>query len=142
MHPSYSSQAQYQLLLTPYFMHTHKTNRVEQATSTSIIFIKNTISISTYELFYAHTQSKLGQTSHIKSIIFTKNTISTSTYELFYAHTQSKLGQTSHIKSIIFIKNTISTSTYRLFYTHTQGELGQTNHICIHHTHQKHNINF
>src|SRR4051812_9044913 len=46
-------------------MHAHEARWVKKAASTSIVFIANIISISTYSLFCACTQSEIGQTSNI-----------------------------------------------------------------------------
>src|SRR5262245_9510425 len=62
LHPSYSLHSQYQLLLTSYFMHTHKASWVKQATSVSIAFIANIISTSTYTLFHAYTHKEVKST--------------------------------------------------------------------------------
>src|SRR5437763_453599 len=59
-HSSYSLQTRCQYLLTLYFVHAHKASQVKQATSASIIFIANMMSISTYSLFCACTQSEIG----------------------------------------------------------------------------------
>jgi len=98
-HPSYPLQGWYQYLLTFYFVHAHKVNWVKQATSASITFIARTISISTYRLFCAFTQSKLGQTSNINiHHIHCKGNINIYLLSILCIHTKW-VGQTSNIRN-------------------------------------------
>jgi len=146
LNPSHSLQTQYQLPLTYYFMHKHNTSWIKQTASPSIIFMKTqyqllltlcfmhtrthkasqveqatsiaTVSISTYRLFYAHTQSELGQTSHI-SIHLIANTTSASTYHLFYTHTKEARPNKSHPHHHIHCKLNINFYVPPIIYIHT-----------------------
>jgi hypothetical protein len=101
--------------------------------------IVNTISTSTYRLFYVHTK-QIKQAISV-SIIFIASIISKSTYPLFM-HTQSELDQTNHISIHPIHRKLNIKHLLTGYFMHTQSELGQTSHVSIHYIHCKHNTNF